>query len=69
MDISVVYLLAMLSAHQVTVLRSNTPVPAVFHRPKKGVLHALPACQAQNRTIAPSKSGDDGHTLSLRLKW
>jgi hypothetical protein len=32
---------------------------------KEGILRALLACQAQNRTTAPSKSGDGGHTLSL----
>ena len=32
---------------------------------KEGILCALLACQAQNRTTAPSNSGDSGHTLSL----
>jgi hypothetical protein len=32
---------------------------------KEGILRALLACQAQNRTTAPSNSGDGGHTLSL----
>jgi hypothetical protein len=32
---------------------------------KEGILRALLACQAQNRTTIPSKSGDGGHTLRL----
>src|SRR6266849_9320383 len=33
--------------------------------PKKGILHSLSACQAQNRATIPRKSGEDSHTLRL----
>jgi len=32
---------------------------------KEDILRALLACQTQNRTTVPSKSGDNGHILSL----
>jgi hypothetical protein len=32
---------------------------------KEAILRALLACQAQNRTTIPSKSGDGSHTLRL----
>jgi hypothetical protein len=62
------------AAYQVTVLRvcklqsglrRARKAATIRVIPKEGILRALLACQAQNRTTIPSKSGDGGHTLRL----
>jgi hypothetical protein len=63
------------TAYQVTVLRVSK-LQSGLRRARKaatirvipqkeGILRALLACQALNRTTIPSKSGDGSHTLRL----
>ena len=50
---------------QIIVGRATKAATIRIIAQKKGILCALLAYQAQNRTTAPSNSGDGSHTLSL----
>jgi len=54
-----------LTAFQLANHSQNLEPGRQHYPPKEAILHALLACQAQNRTTIPRKSRDDSHILRL----